>query len=53
MNLSDHLTHAEIVQLRAEMDADRLFRRKAWTALACGLAAFWIVVAGVVAGVVG
>ena len=61
MNLSDHFSAAEIAQLEADLapdpqwadnlaeDAeDRRFRRKAWTVLACALAAFWIVIGAVV-----
>lgn len=47
MNISEHLTHAEVLQLREELAASR-YRRKVWTALVCGLAAFWIVIGAVV-----
>lgn len=52
MNLSEHLTHAEVLQLLEELEASR-YRRKAWIAIACAMAAFWIVAAGVVAMVMG
>ncbi len=47
MNISEHLTHAEVLQLREELAATS-YRRKAWTVLACALAAFWIVIGAVV-----
>lgn len=33
----------------AEDAADRRFRRNVWTVAACGLAAFWIGIAGLIA----
>ena len=61
MNLSNHLSPAEIAQLETDLtpdpqwaealreDAeDRRFRRKVWTVAVCGCVAVWCVVAGVV-----
>lgn len=34
---------------QADTPADRLFRRKVWTVIACGLVVFWTVAAGLLA----
>jgi len=36
----------------AEDEADRRFRAKVWTAILCGLAVFWTLVAAAIVGVV-
>jgi hypothetical protein len=36
----------------AQLEADRRYRRRAWAVLLCGLAAFWAVVAAVVAALI-
>jgi hypothetical protein len=43
------LSEPEWAQLEAELAADRRYRRRAWAVLPCGLAAFWAVVAALVA----
>lgn len=65
MRVSEAFTDAEIEQIRADLERearwadnlaedaeDRRFRRKVWTVTGCALAAFWSVLAGIVAGVV-
>jgi hypothetical protein len=47
-HLSDRLSPAEYEQLRVELEADRRFRRKARTVLACALAGLWIALGAVV-----
>jgi len=46
------LSQAEWAHHEAELAADRAFRRRAWAVLLCGLAAFWAVVAAVVAALI-
>lgn len=65
MRVSEAFTDAEIEQIRADLEreacwadnlaedaVDRRFRAKVWTALVCGLAAFWIVIGAAIVGVV-